>query len=193
MTRHLHTGLVAMMMTTLSACSDDSTPAADAPPAAPPSAEPAAPAPAPEAEPEPTPDPYRTQAEALVAAIDAGKTAAEILPLADELTKTGLSMLPAMIEAHPVCKTYLDAITAVGLKLRDMPIDEIESGYHTDGKLPPMPSADCYHGKDLVVHPATVSALAIAGLSTEEDRQAAKGEIVEVLGHLTAIEPGKAE
>jgi len=134
---------------------------------------------------------YRIEAEALVAAIDAGKDAAEIGVLADGLTKTGLSMLPAMIEAHPVCKGYLDAISAVGPTLKDLPLDEIESGYHMDGKLPPMPSPECYHGKDLVVHPATVAALAKAGLATPEDRRSAKGEIVEVLGHLTAIEPGK--
>lgn len=140
---------------------------------------------------EPEVTPYRTEAEALVAAIDGGKDATEIGALADGLTKTGLSMLPAMIEAHPVCKGYLDAISAVGSTLKDLPLAEIESGYHMDGKLPPMPSPECYHGKDLVVHPATVSALAKAGLSTPEDRRSAKGEIVEVLGHLTAIEPAK--
>ena len=134
---------------------------------------------------------YRAEAEALVAAIDGGKDAAEIGVLADGLTKTGLSMLPAMIESHPVCKGYLDAISAVGPTLKDLPLAEIESGYHMDGKLPPMPSPECYHGKDLVVHPATVAALAKAGLATPEDRRSAKGEIVEVLGHLTAIEPEK--
>ena len=140
---------------------------------------------------DPAMTPYRTEAEALVAAIDAGTGAAEIGALADALTTTGLSMLPAMIEAHPVCKEYLDAITAVGPTLKDLPLAEIESGYHMDGKLPPRPSPECYHGKDLVVHPATVAALAKAGLSTPEDRRSAKGEIVEVLGHLTAIEPAK--
>ena len=134
-------------------------------------------------------DPYRQQANALVAAIDSGADAAAILVLADELTATGLSMLPAMKTEHPICGAYLDAITAVGATLKDLPLEEIESGYHSDGKLPPMPSAECYHGKDLVVHPATVAAMAKAGLGTPEDRRSAKGEIVEVLGHLMAIEP----
>ena len=134
--------------------------------------------------------PYRTQAEALVVAIDDGKDAETILKLANELTQTGLSMLPGLVETYPDCKEYMDAIAAVGETLKDMPLEEIESGYHADGKLPKMPSADCYHGKDLVVHPATVSALAKAGLSSPESRQDAKKEIVEVLGHLTAVEPG---
>ena len=128
---------------------------------------------------------YREQAEALVAAIDGGKDAAEIGQLADKLTKTGLAMLPALIEKHAECKAYLDAIIAVGDKLKDMPLDEIEAGYHADGKLPETPSAECYHGKDLVVHPATVVALVNAGLT---DREQAKAEITEVLGHLGAVE-----
>ena len=150
---------------------------------------PAAEAVAEPAKPPATDEPYRQQANALVAAIDGDADAAAILVLADELTATGLSMLPAMKTEHPVCGAYLDAITAVGATLKDLPLEEIESGYHSDGKLPPMPSAECYHGKDLVVHPATVAAMAKAGLATPEDRRSAKGEIVEVLGHLTAIEP----
>ena len=138
-------------------------------------------------------DVYKQQAEALVAAIDAGKEAPEVLKLADELTQTGLSKLPDMIVSHPECKAYLEAIQAVGSTLKDLPLAEIETGYHADGKLPTMPSTDCYHGKDLVVHPATVAALAKAGLATAEDRAKAKGEIVEVLGHLGAIEPAADE
>jgi hypothetical protein len=144
-------------------------------------------------EPEAKPDPYRSQAEALVAAIDGGMDAGQVLVLADALTSTGMAMLPGLIEEHPACKEYLEAIAAVGGSLRDMPLADIETGYHNDGKLPTMPSADCYHGKDLVVHPATVSAMAKLGLATDEERQSAKGEIVEVLGHLTAIEPQKGE
>ena len=128
---------------------------------------------------------YRAEAEALVAAIDGGIDAAEVGRLAENLTKTGLAMLPAMIETHAECKAYLEAIIAVGDKLKDMPLAEIEAGYHSDGKLPETPSAACYHGKDLVVHPATVVALVNGGLT---DREQAKAEITEVLGHLGAVE-----
>ena len=131
---------------------------------------------------------YKTQANNLVQAIEGTTAAPEILKLADELTVTGLSLLPTMIQAHPECKEYLEAIRDVGPKLKDLPLEEIESGYHADGKLPKMPSPECYHGKDLVVHPATVSALAKAGLSTPGARESAKHEIVEVLSHLSAID-----
>ena len=139
----------------------------------------------------PTEADYKAHAEAVVGAIDAGADAAEILRLADQLTETGLGLIPGLIAAHPECTEYLQAIQAVGTTLKDLPLSEIEAGYHADGKLPTMPSTDCYHGKDLVVHPATVAALAKSGLPTEEDRAKAKGEIVEVLGHLGAIHPPK--
>jgi hypothetical protein len=138
-------------------------------------------------------DSYRSQAEALVVAIEAGKSSEEVLQLADALTSTGLKLLEGMTRAHPECKTYLDAIAAVGPTLKDLPLEEIESGYHADGKLPPMPSGACYHGKDLVVHPATVAALAKGGLDTDEQRDAAQSEIAEVLSHLTAVEPSITE
>ena len=131
---------------------------------------------------------YKQRAERLVLAIDAGADAAKIVKMADGLTKAGLGMLPAMVEAHPACEGYLDAIAKAGPTLKDLPLEEIEKGYHEDGKLPEMPSAECYHGKDLVVHPATVAALGKAGLATPEDRAQAKAEIVEVLSHLGALD-----
>ena len=94
-------------------------------------------------------------------------------------------MLPTLIQLHSACAEYLGVIQSVGATLHTLPLEEIESGYHADGKLPQVSSAECYHGKDLVVHPATVTALAKAGLA---DRAKAKHEIEEVLEHLGAIQ-----
>lgn len=127
---------------------------------------------------------YKKQAESLMAKIDGSGSAEEIATLSKELTKTGLSMLPALVELHKECTEYLGAIQSIGPTLHTLPLEEIESGYHADGKLPQVSSAECYHGKDLVVHPATVTALAKAGLT---DRAKAKHEIEEVLEHLGAI------
>lgn len=132
-------------------------------------------------------DTYRLQAKGLITAIDKNSSDEEVLRLADELTGSGLVMLDSMQKQFPVCEPYFDAIRAVGNTLKDLPVAEIESGYHADGKLPPMPAAECYHGKDLVVHPATVAALAKAGLKSDEDRTTAKGEILEVINHLEGI------
>lgn len=129
-------------------------------------------------------DTYKKQAESLIAAIDGAGAADVVMNASLELTKTGLLMIPSLIKMNPVCTEYLNAILAIGPTLHTIPLDEIESGYHADGKLPKVSAAECYHGKDLVVHPATVSALAKAGL---KDREKAKHEIEEVLEHLGAI------
>ena len=130
---------------------------------------------------------FKSGAEALLVDIDT-KTDEEILAAADALTQVGLDLLPALEAQHPECKPYFAAIAEVGLGLKDLPLEEIESGYHQDGKLPEMPGPECYHGKDLVVHPATVAAMAKVGIATDEDRQMAKAEIAEVLGHLAGVE-----
>lgn len=80
-------------------------------------------------------------------------------------------------------------MTAVGSTLKALPLKEIASGYHADGKLP---APEFSHGKDLVVHPATVAALAKAGLSEESRRAKAKREVIEVLGHLEELTPKEA-
>ena len=131
---------------------------------------------------------YKEQANNLVQALEGDKPAYEILKMSEELTRTGLSFIPRIIINNPECKEYLEAVRKVAPQLKDLPIEEIESGYHADGKLPQIPSPKCYHGKDLIVHPATVSALAKEGLSTPESRQKAKNEIVEVLSHLSAVD-----
>ena len=77
----------------------------------------------------------------------------------------------------------------MALKLQDLPLAEIERDYHKDAKLPQIPDARCYHGKDLVVHPATVAAMAKKGIANAEERKSAEHEITEVLAHLTVVAP----
>lgn len=132
---------------------------------------------------------YREQAEELMQSIASGQPQEELLEQANSLTSTGLQLLQSLKTQHPVCGEYLDAIASVGPSLYRLPLAEIESGYHADGKLPEMPNPACYHGKDLVVHPATVAAMARIGLTSEAERAAATAEIAEVLTHLSAVNP----
>lgn len=127
---------------------------------------------------------YLAQSNGLVSAIKAQETADKVSGLASELTKTGVSLAPAVLVRFPACKAYLDAVVAAAATMHTLPLEEIESGYHKDGKLPKNTQGECYHAKDLVVHPATVVALAKAGLS---DRAAAQNEIAEVLTHLDQL------
>ena len=162
--------------------------------------------PAPEAAPEPAPEPapeasaepevaaeaptsgedaYKAAAQELVTALDGDADAAKVGELAEGLTELGLSLVADLKTKHPVCAGYLDALVAAAPTMKDLTLEAIEADYHADGKLPDMPDKVCYHGKDLVVHPATVSVLARSGLS---DRAAAKAEITEVLAHLDEVE-----
>lgn len=134
---------------------------------------------------------YKVEATALMAALEGDVPDAVLKDMASDLMITGLAMLPDIITAHPECGPYLTAVKDIGIAMIDLPLSEIESGYHADGKLPKMPSPECYHGKDLVVHPATVAAMAKMGLKDVTDRQKAKRELVEVLGHLKEVSTAK--
>lgn len=92
------------------------------------------------------------------------------------------------MQALPQCQTYLTALLNAADKIADLPIEEIESGYHADGKLPPLKDGSCYHTKDLLVHPATVQAMAKIGINTKAQWKQAAHEIEEVLEHLSAVE-----
>ena len=131
---------------------------------------------------------YRKLATQLVTSIDEEAAPRKVTRDAERLTLLGVSLLEDVRAKHPACGPYFDAIIKVAPTLGDMPLDRIEKGFHSDGELPKSPDAACYHGKDLVVHPATVVALSKAGMDTPKGRLQAKREITEVLGHLTAVE-----
>lgn len=130
---------------------------------------------------------YEAAARALVAAIDGGAHPKEVGEHADGLTRLGLEILDELRAEHPVCAPYFDALVAAAPTMGELSHEQIEADYHADGKLPEMPDPVCYHGKDLVVHPATVSVMARAGLGSDEERAAAKAEITEVLAHLQEV------
>ncbi|MBL91655.1 MAG: hypothetical protein CMH56_07555 [Myxococcales bacterium] len=131
---------------------------------------------------------YKAQSKVLIEGIKAKKPDNEIINMAIALTETGRQFLPGLIKKYPACKAYLEAVDAVALTMKDLPVEDIERDYHQDGKLPKMADGNCYHGKDLVVHPATVAALAKNGIVTDEQRKSAENEIAEVLAHLMALE-----
>ena len=65
--------------------------------------------------------------------------------------------------------------------------EQIEHDYHEDGALPKMPRSECYHMKDVVVHPATALALLA---QPEPDREQVHNEIFEVVTHAMAVRTG---
>ena len=130
---------------------------------------------------------YENNAKALITSIDNKAASEAIKGLGTQLTQTGLAMIPLLTEKYPACASYFDALKKASQTFASLSLEAIEKDYHQDGKLPKSPDGSCYHGKDLVVHPATVVIMAQTGIETEEQKVSARHEIEEVLAHLSAV------
>jgi hypothetical protein len=87
----------------------------------------------------------------------------------------------------PQCDDYLAKSVALRESLADISHESLEKNYHHDGALPKAP-AECYHAKDLFIHPATVLVLtrddpALSGAT----RNSITAEITEVLAHTEVV------
>ena len=87
----------------------------------------------------------------------------------------------------PQCDEYLAKTLAIKDHLNDISHDALEKDYHHDGTLPKAPG-ECYHTKDLFVHPATIILL------TRDDpklsiktKSSINAEITEVLAHTELV------
>ena len=141
-------------------------------------------------------DGYQKGVKALITALKSKTEDKSILADAQILTKQGVEITQGMAKAHPICAPYFDALGKAASRLETMDLKTLESDYHDGKALPKSPSSLCYHGKDLVVHPGTVAAIARLGITTDELRQKAIAELNEVVAHgiqvktsLTAPQP----
>ncbi|MBE0363119.1 hypothetical protein PULV_a0753 [Pseudoalteromonas ulvae UL12] len=133
-------------------------------------------------------DIYKTATKELVALIKSAKQDSEVELHAKTLVDISKVIIDDFIVVYPQCKEYLGALTAAADTIHTLPLEEIESGYHADGKLPKFSDPNCYHAKDLLVHPATVQAMAKLGLSDPALREKAEHELIEVLAHFSQVE-----
>ncbi|MEJ6474366.1 hypothetical protein [Pseudoalteromonas piscicida] len=131
---------------------------------------------------------YKTKAEALLADIRIEKEDKALETQSADLVTLSRTLLTEFVAKYPQCQTYLDALDKAADIIPTLPLEEIESGYHADGKLPKFDDPVCYHAKDLLVHPATVQAMALKGFTSPEDYQSAEMEIVEVIAHFDQVE-----
>lgn len=104
-----------------------------------------------------------------------------------ELVDLAKGILLAFSEHHSACKVYLGAVMAAADSMQEITLEEIEADYHADGKLPALTSGDCYHAKDLLVHPATVVVMAKTLKDTKANRKHMAHEIEEVIVHLSLV------
>ncbi len=85
------------------------------------------------------------------------------------------------------CEDYLHKSLELKDLLGEISHDALEKDYHHDGKLPEAPP-ECYHMKDLFVHPATVIVLTRDDPSLrDQTRESIKAEITEVLAHTEVV------
>lgn len=130
---------------------------------------------------------YPYQANALLSNIRARKDAASLEAESAELVTLSQILIKEFVVKYPQCTEYLAALSEVATVIPTLPLAEIESGYHRDGKLPKFNEPICYHAKDLLVHPATVQANARLGLVEQHAYQNAELDIIEVIAHFEQL------
>ena len=102
-----------------------------------------------------------------------------------------LSLSEVVIESAqfrlPQCNEYLTKTLAIKTSLEEISHETLEKDYHHDGALPKAPG-ECYHTKDLFIHPATVYVLVRDDPSLQDTTKSSiNAEITEVLAHTELV------
>lgn len=106
--------------------------------------------------------------------------AKELLLLSEEVINSTRFRLPQ-------CDEYLTKTMVLKNSLKTISHESLEKDYHYDGALPKAP-AECYHTKDLFIHPATVIILTRDDPSLNDTTKSSiNAEISEVLGHTELV------
>ncbi len=130
-------------------------------------------------------DAYDAESKGLLESIAAAPKSKKVQDTSKSLVEKGIDLTKLVLEKEPECAPYLNALLKAAPTLGNLSAEEIETGYHQDGKLPKSPKEACYHAKDLVVHPATVLVMAKSAEAVKPIEM--KKEIAEVIAHLHHI------
>lgn len=126
---------------------------------------------------------YEIEAKRLVRFTENGDDQNKIAEQAKKLMSLSEVVIDSARFRLPQCDDYLAMSVALKEQLGVISHARLESDYHHDGALPKAPP-ECYHAKDLFVHPATVIVLTRDDPALEETtRNSIKAEIIEVLAH----------
>lgn len=113
-------------------------------------------------------------------AIDISNQAKALLDLSENVINSAQYRLPQ-------CDAYLAKTLLLKDNLQAISHASLEKDYHHDGALPKAPG-ECYHTKDLFVHPATVIVLTRDDPSLNDKTKASINlEISEVLAHTEVV------
>lgn len=97
------------------------------------------------------------------------------------------TMLGAFVAKNPACADYVNSALSQTSTMLNASLEEIERDFHADGKLPPMKKPECYHAKDLLVHPATAVVITKTLDASNRSRKMVKHELVEVIEHFNQV------
>ena len=111
----------------------------------------------------------------------------KLAKLSTELTELATQMLPNFVKKQPICREYLGAVIKAADIMQNISLEEIERDYHADNKLPAIKDASCYHAKDLLVHPATISIILRTLPDTKKHREMLHQELDEVFEHFKQV------
>ena len=126
---------------------------------------------------------YEIEAKKLIRMTESGADSQNINTQASKLLDLSEVVIDSARFRLPQCDEYLAKSIAVRDSLHDISHERLEKDYHHDGALPKSP-AECYHAKDLFIHPATVLVLTRDDPALGENtKNSIKMEIIEVLAH----------
>ena len=131
---------------------------------------------------------YEIEAKKLLDMLNEDKTNSKVIQnKAKELLNLSEIVIQSAQFRLPQCNDYLTKTLALKENLEKISHETLEKDYHHDGALPEAPG-ECYHTKDLFVHPATVYVLVRDDPSLIKDTKTSiNAEITEVLAHTELV------
>lgn len=131
---------------------------------------------------------YEIASKKLISDLDSKNASSESTQLqASKLLNLSEDVISSAQFRLPQCKEYLEKTLVLKDELQTISHDSIERDFHHDGALPKAP-AECYHTKDLFVHPATVIVLTRDDPSLSKvTKESIAAEITEVLAHTELV------
>ncbi len=130
---------------------------------------------------------YEIEAKKLIKLNEKGAAAGQINSKARHLMDLSKTVLESARFRLPQCDAYLALSLTLEGQLSDITHARLESDFHHDGALPQAPP-ECYHAKDLFVHPASVIILTRDDPElSDETKKAIQAEISEVLAHTELV------
>lgn len=130
---------------------------------------------------------YEIEARKIIKRIDAGATGEIISEQAKKLLNLSEGVISSAQFRLPQCDAYLAKTMTLKNSLQEISHETLEKDYHQDGALPAAP-AECYHAKDLFVHPASVIVLIRDDPAlSNTTKSSIKSEITEILVHTEVV------